>query len=115
RPLQLMLVKSSGTTGFTRTAVVMTGAIHGNEYLNIEDRLPEELIARARSGSGSVASFLSAGGVLVFVPIVNPDGYESRSRYNAKGVDLNRDWDVPSVGHTGFKQVESAALSNALE
>lgn len=114
RPLRLMIAMKKTQVNSPRTAVVMTGAIHGNEYLNIEDRLPEELLKRAAKDS-PVRDFLEGGGVLVFVPIVNPDGYESRSRYNSRGTDLNRDWDVPPAGFEGFKEKETLALSVALE
>ena len=114
RPLQLIIAMKENESATVRTAIVMAGATHGNEYLHIEDRLPAELLRLSRSDS-SVSRFLDAGGVLVFVPIVNPDGYERRSRYNARGADLNRDWDVPPAGYKGFKERESAALSEALE
>jgi hypothetical protein len=32
------------------------------------------------------------GDKIVFIPIANPDGYEINSRFNSKGVDINRDW-----------------------
>ncbi|MCB0405033.1 MAG: succinylglutamate desuccinylase/aspartoacylase family protein [Bdellovibrionales bacterium] len=114
RRLQLLIAMKQKELPFSRTAIVMAGATHGNEYLHIEDRLPAELLRLANRES-SVSKFLNAGGVLVFVPIVNPDGYERRSRFNARGVDLNRDWDVPPAGFKGFKERESAALSGALE
>ncbi|MEZ4749724.1 MAG: M14 family metallopeptidase [Bdellovibrionota bacterium] len=114
RRLQMMVAMKENQAALPRTAVVMSGSTHGNEYLHIEDRLPAELLRLSKEGS-SVSRFLDAGGVLVFIPIVNPDGYEKRSRFNARGVDLNRDWDVPPAGFKGFKERESIALSEALE
>jgi protein MpaA len=35
---------------------------------------------------------LLAGVTLVLMPVVNPDGVESGKRYNARGVDLNRNF-----------------------
>lgn len=113
KPLKLMLVMKPGRWT-QRPTFVMTGSTHGNEYLNIEDRLPEELLKKSKR-EGAVASYLAHGGAFVFVPILNPDGFDSRIRENAHGVDLNRDWDVPPAGFKGFKEVETRALADKLE
>ncbi len=97
-----------------RPTLLMSGATHGNEYLNIEDRLPEELLAKANL-KGPVSRFLNEGGVYLFIPILNPDGYDTRTRENAKGVDLNRDWDVKPVEYKGFKQQETRFLAERLD
>ncbi len=114
RPLRLMLVMDSRPFTAKRPAMVMTGSTHGNEYLNIEDRLPEELLKKSTQ-PGPVQDYINGGGVFIFVPILNPDGYSARKRANANGVDLNRDWDLPTAGHSGFKEVETVALANTLE
>lgn len=38
----------------------------------------------------SLKQFLKKGGIIYSVPFLNPDGYEKYSRYNSKGIDLNR-------------------------
>lgn len=113
RPLRLVTVMKRGFTG-RRPSLLMSGSTHGNEYLNIEDRLPEEILKRAGK-RGAVGQFLDNGGAFVFIPILNPDGYESRSRENAHGVDLNRDWDVPPANFKGFKEKETRLLAEELE
>lgn len=113
QPLRMLVVSRPGVFP-NRPALVMTGSTHGNEYLNIEDRLPERLLQKNAASDG-VQRFLSAGGVLILVPILNPDGYDRRRRENANGVDLNRDWDVKPAGYTGFRQVETRALAMALQ
>jgi len=110
RTLRAFVVMKNGVTVGTRPAVLMTGSTHGNEYLNIEDRLAEQLLKRS-SEAGAISDYLNAGGAFIFVPILNPDGYDARKRENANGVDLNRDWDVPSAGFKGFKQTETKLLS----
>lgn len=112
KPLVMLIVKRLGLRRDSPT-LVMTGSTHGNEYLNIEDRLPEAILRQSRDGV--IGDFLNDGGAFVFVPILNPDGYDARQRENAHGVDLNRDWDVPPAGYQGFKEAETKLLSQKLE
>lgn len=114
RPLRFLIAAKPVRGLKDRPTLLMTGAMHGNEYLNIEDRLPESLIRRATQG-GSLGTFVDRGGVVIFVPILNPDGYVGRKRSNANGVDLNRDWDVLPAGHKGLKERETQLLAEALE
>jgi predicted deacylase len=96
-----------------RPTIIMSGSTHGNEYLNLEDRLPEEFLKQSQSQS-IVTDFLNQGGVFIFVPILNPDGYVNRVRTNSHNVDLNRDWDVPSASFKGFQEVETKSLSDQI-
>lgn len=98
-----------------RPALIMSGSTHGNEYLNLEDRLPAEFLKNARAEAGTVNDFLNQGGAVVAIPILNPDGYENRVRENAHGVDLNRDWDVKPAGFSGFNEVETRVLALKLD
>ena len=67
---------------------------------------------------------------LYFLPVLNPDGFEIETRFNANEVDLNRNWDTPSWrkdspqpggndpesgGPEPFSEPETAALSAWLE
>jgi predicted deacylase len=52
----------------------------------------ESVLWELSSQKGEVADFIDAGGALVFIPVVNPDGYARQDRYNAEGLDLNRHW-----------------------
>jgi hypothetical protein len=116
RPLRMMIVGKPGwqlDAWFERPALIITGSTHGNEYLNIEDRLPAEILKLSATRS-AVQEYIEAGGVYLFVPILNPDGYDNRARENANGVDLNRDWDVDVAQFKGFKQIETRALATKL-
>lgn len=113
RPLRLLFLRKPGTFG-RRPTLLMTGNMHGGEYLQLEDRLPLEFLRRARQ-PGIVQRFLDAGGALVFVPVANPDGYDSRSRVNSHGKDLNRDWPLASHKLAGFQEDETTALGRALD
>lgn len=114
RPLKMLLVTQKDPSDTEKPAMLMTGSTHGNEYLNIEDRLPAELLKKSLS-TGPVLEYLERGGSFIFVPIINPDGYEARRRENANGVDLNRDFDVAPAGYKAFKEEETRLLSTALE
>lgn len=114
RPLKMLLVTRKDSFDTEKPAMLMTGSTHGNEYLNIEDRLPAELLKKSLF-AGPVSEYLERGGTFIFVPIINPDGYEARRRKNANGVDLNRDFDAAPAGYKAFKEEETRLLSIALE
>jgi hypothetical protein len=67
--------------------VWVAGSVHGNEPSGADAdlRLLREL---ARRCDDPVLRHV----VVVVMPVQNPDGHESRTRYNANGFDLNRDW-----------------------
>ncbi|MED5370302.1 MAG: M14 family zinc carboxypeptidase [Myxococcota bacterium] len=66
------------------------GAHHGDEAPSAELALA---VAEAVLGGEGAWAGLSESLHLVVVPVVNPDGLEAGSRYNASGVDLNRNYD----------------------
>lgn len=83
------------TAGTVRPVVYLNEAIHGNEYLNLADRMIGRFLD-ARDDGGGVERFLTAGGIILVVPIINPDGYALGQRRNAVPVDPN---DPRSYGH----------------
>lgn len=70
--------------------IVVDGAIHGNEK-HVTPALLRllEVVQENFEANGYWKDKLSQVGVIV-IPILNPDGYVSHSRYNANGKDLNR-------------------------
>jgi predicted deacylase len=76
------------TFGAGAKTILFTGAIHGNEISsrNLMNLWINELDANARS--------IPAGVRVVVIPTINPDGVAANSRYNAAGVDLNRNFDT---------------------
>lgn len=89
--------------GSGTTTVLYTGAIHGSEVSTklLMDRWIQDLEAKARDVPAHIT--------VVVVPTVNPDGYASGSRTNARNVDLNRnfatsDWqkDITTVSNQPF-------------
>ena len=68
--------------------ILFTGAIHGNEQSSrlLMNAWINELDFNVRS--------IPAGTRIVVVPSINPDGIAANNRYNAAGIDLNRNYDV---------------------
>lgn len=98
--------------GTPKKMIMITGATHGNEYLNIADRLIPAFLNKSNQ---KFQSYFSRGHAVFLVPIFNPDGYERRRRGNANGVDLNRDFSNPLIRLKGFTQPETRAVGSFLE
>ncbi|MAF90347.1 MAG: DUF2817 domain-containing protein [Bdellovibrionota bacterium] len=88
---------------------IITGATHGNEYLNIADRLPKAFI---ETKMPSLGNYIANNGAVLIVPIINPDGYERRRRYNNNNVDLNRDFPNALIDLDGLSQPETNSYVN---
>ncbi len=99
------------TPGNLRPAILISEGIHGNEYLHITDRLPFEFMKPGQQNPAFEA-FLAAGGVVYFVPVMNPDGYSAGRRENARGADLNRDFRIQAAGNQGFVQPETRSITD---
>jgi protein MpaA len=72
RPIEVVHVRGEGPR------ILVVGCIHGNECEGME---VTRLLARRTPNAD-----------LWLVHQLNPDGYARRSRFNARGVDLNRDF-----------------------
>ncbi len=94
-------------------ALLITGAIHGNEYLGIEMGLATEILEHQERWWG-LTLYLAAGGVIYFVPVVNPDGFDADARPNLAGVDLNRNFETPK-SQKPFSEPESTRLAQYLK
>jgi len=112
RPLAALKIsrKSLSPIPAGAKAILIAGAIHGNEYLNVEDRLPRWFLETGIADPG-VKKFLDDGGAILLAPILNPDGYANRDRENHNGKDLNRDFTVRRRNYFSFKETETKALS----
>ena len=85
---------------------LLMGGIHGDEFASID--LLESFVQKQIPGLNSP---------VVVIPLANPDGYARHSRYNAHGVDLNRNfsfqWHPKSVEPPGpepWSEPETRAL-----
>lgn len=110
--LTMIRIGSSNATNAKRPGVLIEGTIHGDEFLNIEDRLPRWFLENQKSPG--VAAYLKNNGVIWIAPILNPDGYQVHRRTNNNGKDLNRDFDMKKVNKKGFTQPETKSLIDML-
>jgi hypothetical protein len=90
------------------TATLLIGGTHGDERATVSIL---ENFASSRLDSGILRS------PLAILPLHNPDGHAADSRYNGRGVDLNRNfphqWSSDSeepAGHAPLSEPESQAL-----
>jgi len=108
RPITALVF--DGTAG----TVLVLGGIHGDETASIA---LVELLARRLEAEPSAR----AGRQVVLIPCVNPDGRAARTRANARGVDLNRNFAAanfrPSALHGPhpLSEPETRALQDALD
>jgi hypothetical protein len=70
-----------------KTIVLIANSVHGNETAGKE---ASQLVARELV-SGSLQKLLDDV-IVLFVPLINPDGGEVRRRTNEEGFDMNRDY-----------------------
>ncbi|HUG27183.1 MAG TPA: M14 family zinc carboxypeptidase, partial [Gemmatimonadales bacterium] len=70
-----------------RTIVLIANAVHGNETAGKE---ASQLVARDLV-FGDLRPILDSA-IVLFVPLINPDGGEVRRRTNEEGFDMNRDY-----------------------
>lgn len=99
------------TLGHGRCRVLIVGGIHGDE------REPAPAVEALRR---HLAVFVPSAKVLL-IRDLNPDGSDARTRGNANGVDLNRNWPAvsfrPSAVHgpAPLSEPETRTLSAQLE
>jgi predicted deacylase len=101
------------STPASMPAVFYHGVQHGNELTNgpVLVFLADHLL-RNYDSSDSVR-FLVDSVEWFILPVSNPDGHEAGTRYNAAGIDLNRDWGTFALTG-GFTQPETIAVRNFL-
>jgi carboxypeptidase A2 len=118
RPMWALRI--TGPNARRKPAVLYHGAEHGNEQApsSVVAYVAEHLLTNY--GSDPEVTALVDNVEWYLMPIMNPDGYVIYSRYNANGVDLNRNWDGPgsgldpSGGPYPFSEPETAALRDFL-
>jgi hypothetical protein len=94
----------------------LTGAIHGNENATTEVlvRLIDYIINKYKNNDPDIKPLVDSR-YIVIIPMMNPDGVALRTRENANGVDLNRNfseaWTLePDHGSVPFSEPESQSI-----
>lgn len=107
--LAIKIASTDRSTQAPKKALIVTESIHGNEYLHITDRLVSDF-AKKSGESTTLGRFIKSGGLVYLIPVYNPDGFIAGARENANMIDLNRDFGLPSQGHSGVTQPETKAF-----
>jgi hypothetical protein len=90
------------------------GCHHGNEYMSVEMGLNMLQYLTDNYGSIPQVTHLVNDLETWIIPMMNPDGRTAGTRYNANGVDVNRDygymWNGEGGGPAPFSQPETRAI-----
>jgi carboxypeptidase D len=95
--------------------VRIVGAHHGNEKMSVQMNVRMAHYLLENYGIDPDVTALVDDLEIWIVPMVNPDGFEANSRYNARGVDLNRNYGYmwqqgSSTGSSYFSESETRAM-----
>ena len=93
----------------------LTGTIHGDEYISGEMLIKFISYLLENYDANQEVKNLIDNSFIAFIPVLNPDGYTLNTRYNANGVDLNRNFSVSwqessAHGTAPFSEKESKAF-----
>ncbi|TET61462.1 MAG: T9SS type A sorting domain-containing protein [Candidatus Stahlbacteria bacterium] len=92
RLLLAMKISDSADIDETEPALHFEGNIHGNEKIAWAVNFCMLSYLIEHYPSDTLVQRLVDSREIWIAPLVNPDGYISNTRYNARGVDLNRNW-----------------------
>jgi len=77
-----------------RAKVLFTGGIHGNEKIGVSMVLRLiEILVQGYGHDRRIRNLIDRSDIYL-IPLINPDGYTRSRRLNARGVDLNRNYEV---------------------
>lgn len=101
RNLWYLRITANPAVEADKPAVKLLSTIHGNEPVGTELLLDlAELLLEGYGTDPRLTAMVDTTD-LWLVPLMNPDGMEARSRYNANSQDLNRVFPVYSANYTG--------------
>ena len=118
RELSALKISDNVSIDEPEAEVMFDGGIHGDEIGTAENciRFARHLCVEY-GNNPQITTLINTREIWIYC-MVNPDGRVNMSRYNANGVDLNRDWGYMWDGwgsSTGaYSQVESKALRKCM-
>ena len=92
--------------------VRICGLHHGNEYMSAELPLDLALLLVQNYSIDPMITELVDNREIWIIPMVNPDGREANTRYNAHGIDLNRNYGYMPESTTPYSEPETQAVRN---
>jgi hypothetical protein len=92
RLLLIMKISDNAGTDEIEPALHFEGNIHGNEKIAWAVNFNMISYLADNYGSDTMVQRLVNEREIWIAPLVNPDGYVNNSRYNGRGIDLNRNW-----------------------
>ena len=115
RELSALKISDNVATDENEGEIIFDGGIHGNEVGGPENMIifAEELCSKY-GNDATITGLIDNQEIWIYC-MVNPDGRESMSRYNANGVDLNRNYGyMTTMTNEGFSEPETKAIRNCL-
>jgi len=116
RELWVLKISDNPEIDEAEPEVRFIGIIHGNEPIGCELLLKISDTLTSSYGNDTNLTDIVDNREIFIIPMINPDGRELGSRYNANGEDLNRDFPVPDSSIGGDNnweyEVETISLIN---
>jgi hypothetical protein len=114
RPLRAVVVTANPGVEEVEPELRIIGSIHGDEKTSAMVTLGFLQNLTDSYDDSPACQYIVDNTELWVVPVLNPDGYVANSRYNANGIDLNRNLSYMGPGSgggsTAFSEPETAAL-----
>lgn len=92
REIYAVVISDNPSSDEAEPEIRITGNIHGDEKTAGMSCLNFIEVLTDNYGTSDMCTYVVDNSELWVIAIVNPDGYVNNSRYNADGVDLNRDF-----------------------
>lgn len=111
--IKALIISDNPGTIEGEPAVRLTGGIHGDEKIGIELLLRFIEYITYNYGKDPAVTDMINSRYICIIPVLNPDGLESGSRYNSRGVDLNRNFNDSGSHWTAGSRSGSSAFSES--
>ncbi len=107
RPLYALKISDNVVQNEAEPELKLIANIHGDEPIGYDMLIRTIQLLTSEYGSDPRITNIVDNTELWFIPMMNPDGYANGVRYNADGVDLNRNFTMP----TGTTQPDGNPLA----